>query len=485
VAKPKSAAPPPAEAAQTALGVVRHERRPCGAGADLPLAERRVLWRERLAKASSVSFALQVYTDALSACEAARWDERTLLLVYIVDNLGSVRDRVELWRALLKISPAAADAVYRFLLLRVQTAEDLKALHDALGLERIDPSMLEALLRKARTPSERLDLLRGSAERFKDDTELALLVLDAYEDVRDDAGGRAYARSLRRRVDATAHVRTQVGEYYLRLAARETAPVADRDAEEARRTFGELVEFAPEDPLARRRLGDLLRAHGWYEEAARQYETLSALTPDDSSVQLLRALAANGMGHVEEAVRWAEKAASSESEDGGSPLSTAAHAQASTWLAWARHDALAAGRAEEAERLRSRAARFAKRDSSQARVIVSWAHPELRPALWVQSADALAPASDNLPLYGIAQAFLPEPANVEVRLDPEDAASAARLDVKAVVTAILHEGTSDERIARLEIGFRDADRKPLERVALHFERGELAIVQPKLNREAP
>jgi Ca-activated chloride channel family protein len=444
-----------------------------------------VLWRERLAKASSVSFALQVYTDALSACEAVRWNERALLLVYMVDNLGSVRDRVELWRALLKISPAAADAVYRFLLLRVQTAEDLKALHDALGLERIDPNMLEALLRKARTPSERVDLLRGSAERFKDDTELALLVLDAYEDARDDAGGRAYARSLRRRVDATAHVRTQVGEYYLRLAARDTPPLAERDAEEARRTFGELVEFAPEDPLARRRLGDLLRAHGWYEEAARQYETLSALTPDDSSVQLLRALAANGMGHVEEAVRWAEKAASAEAEDGGSPLSTAAHAQASTWLAWARRDAFAAGRIEEAERLRSRAARFAKRDSSQARVIITWSHPELRPALWVQSADALAPASDNLPLYGVAQAFLSEPANVEVRLDPEDAASAARLDAKAVVTAILHEGTTDERIARLEIGFRNVDRKALERVALHFERGELAIVQPKLNREAP
>jgi hypothetical protein len=31
------------------------------------------------------------------------------------------------------------------------------------------------------------------------------------------------------------------------------------------------VEFAPLDELARRRLGDLYRAHGWFEDAYRQY----------------------------------------------------------------------------------------------------------------------------------------------------------------------------------------------------------------------
>jgi Ca-activated chloride channel family protein len=63
-----------------------------------------------------------------------------------------------------------------------------------------------------------------------------------------------------------------VAEYYLRLAGRGQGRGSERDAEEARRTFGEIVEFAPEDPLARRRLGDLLRAHGFYAEALRQYE---------------------------------------------------------------------------------------------------------------------------------------------------------------------------------------------------------------------
>jgi Ca-activated chloride channel family protein len=370
--------------------------------------------------------------------------------------------------------------VYRFLLLRVQTAADLKELHDALGLVRIEPSILSALLKKAASNAERLSLLRGAAERFPDDTELALLVLDAYEDAHDDAGGRAWARRLRRRVDASTHVRSNVGEYYLRLGAREGAAPAQRDAEEARRTFGELVEFAPEDPLSRRRLGDLLRAHGWYEEALRQYQTLSELTPDDPSVPLLLAAAANGMGRVEEAVRWAQKVADAGAPDGSSPVSLAGRAQASTFLAWARLEAGRAGRSEEVERLRTRAARLAAGESSGhagVRFIVTWEHPELRPSLWTNALGSAMPAPDNLPLYGVAQAFVPEspPPLLELRLDPEDAARAARLDAKAVLTAIVNEGSANEHIARLELGFRDEQQRAVSRLTVRFEHGELRV----------
>src|SRR5690606_36225543 len=137
------------------------------------------------------------------------------------------------------------------------------------------PELLERLLKRATNKAERARLLRGVATRFSNDTELALDVLDAYEDAGDEASGRTWARSLRRRVDGTSHLRMHVGEYYLRLASRaETPEAAAADTAEARRTFGELVEFAPHDPLARRQLGDVLRAHGWFDEAQRQYETL-------------------------------------------------------------------------------------------------------------------------------------------------------------------------------------------------------------------
>jgi tetratricopeptide (TPR) repeat protein len=466
-----------------AIGAIGHAARPCGPGADLPLAERAALWRERLAPASHVLLVFQVYRAALHDCEAARWDERALLLVQMVERLRSVSERVALWRMLLDVSPAAADAVYRFLALRVQTPAELKELHQALGLTRVEPSLLADLLKKAATPAERVAVLRGTSQRFPDDAELALLVLDAYEDAGDEAGGRAWARKLRRRVDTTAHVRTSVGEYYLRLSARAKGPQAARDAEEARRTFGELVEFAPEDPLARRRLGDLLRAHGWYDEALRQYETLAELTPDDASVPLLRAGAAQGMGRTEEAVRWAEKAAAIGSPDEATELSLAARALASAFLGWSRMDALKGGRKEEAERLRTRAARLGSTGSANAgnvRFVLSWSHPDLRPALWTNALGAPMPAADNLPLYGVAQAYLPAaPAPVvELRLDQEDAERAARLGVEAVLTAVVNEGAADERLARLAIGFRGSDGKPRAKLVVRFEGDALVLEAP-------
>jgi Ca-activated chloride channel family protein len=415
-----------------------------------------------------------------------RWNERAALLVFIVDRLPNIGERVSLWRALLAVSPAAADAVYRSLLLRVQTAQDLKELHEALGLARIEPSILGTLLKRANSAGERLSLLRGAAERFPDDTELSLTVLDAYEDAHDDVGGRAWARRLRHRADASSHVRTNVGEYYLRLSTRANGAASARDAEEARRTFGELVEFAPDDPLARRRLGDLLRAHGWYEEALRQYQTLSELTPDDPSVPLLLAAAANGVGRVEEAVRWAQKVAESGAPDGSSQVSLAARALGSAFLAWARLDAAKAGRGEEVERLRTRAARLASDRSghSGVRFLLTWEHPELRPALWSNALGELMPAPDNLPLYGVAQAFVAEspPPLLELRLDPEDAERAARLDAKAVITAIVNEGASNERLVRIELGFRDG-AKAITRLGVRFEHGELRVETRESSKE--
>lgn len=455
------------------IGGVGHRPEPCGTGADLPLAERQILWQERLSQGTGATHGLDVYQYAVSRCEASNWRERSALLIQIVNRLDRVTDQVALWRSLLTLSPAAADAVFRLMLLRVQTSADLRSLHDALGFERIDPDLLAVLLKKGDTPVERLKLLRGAAERFPEDTELALSVLDAYEDAGDDAGGRAWARKLRRRVDATSHLRTSVAEYYFRLAARQSKSAGERDAEEARRTFGEIVEFAPEDPLSRRRLGDLLRAHGLYAEALRQYETLAELTPDDPSVPLLLAAAAQGTGKTEEAVRWLEKAAGTASPEGGSSVAVAARALASAFLAWARDGST---NEDELERLRTRAARLAATTQGDGvRVILTWAHPELRGALWTNSLGTIMPAPDNLPLLGVAQAFVPANPGpvIEVRLDREDAARAARLDLKAVVTVLVDEGTPQERIVRREVGFRGDNDAPLDRVRLRLEGGHL------------
>jgi tetratricopeptide (TPR) repeat protein len=478
---PASAKPPDPDVPRKATPVPGHERVRCDAAADLPLSERLVLWRERLATARSVEHALHQFQRAMQSCEANDWRERTVLLVEVVESLRATSDRVALWRALLATSPGAADVVFRLLLQRVRTASDLKQLHEALGIERIQPDLLSSLLAKATSPHERLTLLRGAAQAFPDDTELALLVLEAYEDVGDEAGGRAYARQLRRRVDATAHLRIHIGEYYLRLSRHGSPTARAQDADEARRAFGELVEFAPEDPLARRWLGDLLRAHGFFDEARRQYQTLAELTPGDPAVALLLATAEQGLGKTEEAVRFAEKAAASGSSDGLCPLSTGARAFASAALAWARIDARAFQRADELARLRERAERFALRHAEKrVRVIVTWSHPEIKPTLWFSTPTGMSVATDNMPLLGIAQAFpLATPKRaVELRLHPETARRAARIGATALVTLIEAEGHADERLARLEVKFGDRNGQPRPRVVVRCENGSLEEETP-------
>ncbi len=463
------------EGSQSSHSIARvgHRPIPCGAGADLPLSERRTLWRERLAGAS-VDRAVSVYSSALRDCEAANWRERALLLVLMVDSLPDVMNRVQLWRTLLRVSPGAADAVYRFLALRVRTAEQLRELHQALGFQQVEPEILEALLKRGRTPQEKLTLLRGTAEKYPDDSELALRVLDAYEDARDEAGGRAWARKLRARFDATSHLRTSVGEYYLRLA-KKGGEVGKRDETEGLRTFGEIVEFAPEDPLARRHLGDLLSAHGWHDQALRHYQTLERLTPDDPTVKLLLARAAHGTGKTERAVRLAEQAAGGSAPDSRQPAMIASRALSSAFLADARIASQKGKKKDELARLRGRAARLrAKQAGAGRRVILVWSHPELRPTLWTNALGAMMPAADNLPLLRVAETHVPSEVSptVEIRLDEQDALVAARLGLSAVLFILEDEGEDNEAIHRLNIDFSSEKRKRSDVVTLTFDSGK-------------
>jgi hypothetical protein len=194
----------------------------------------------------------------------------------------------------------------------------------------------------------------------------------------------------------------------------------------------------------------------------------------------LLAAASQGMGRVEEAVGWAEKAAAAGSPDATSALSRSAGAIAGAFLAWARDEAVRAGRTDDAEKLLARTRRVAGADATghgdRVRFLLTWSHPELHPALWTTTLGDPTPSPDNFPLFGVAEAKVPmaPDVNVELRLDPEDAARAARLGLKAVVTAITSEGTADERVARLEVGFGTV-AAPTDQVTVSLANGELRM----------
>ncbi len=432
-------------------GEIGHRALLCGPAASVPLEDRVALWKERLSKVSgNVSGVLAVYRNALAMCEAPSWRERSRLLSLMVDAMGNVRGQVQLWRALAS-ERGTGDAVYGMILVRIRSANDMRELHDALGLRTIDDKALAAALKEAKTPSQLVQKLRGLAAMWPDDMSLSLRLMDALEDAGDIAGARDFARELRRKPDADASVRTAVGELYVRLAGKGGT---EADRQEGLRTFGEIVEFGADDPVARRRLGDLLRAHGYYEQAARQYETLEQLMPDDATVPLLRAAASQGLGKIEEAVRWAEKAAGANAPDGASGSAKTARAIALTYLAWAWDDARKAKNDDLASRLLLRTKQQLGTGKTEGiRLSLAWAHPDFHPVLWTDALGAMMPAADGDALLGIAQSYVPGSRKVaiEIRFEPEAARVAARFGLEATLTAVIAEGTNDERVVRVPL----------------------------------
>ncbi len=427
----------------------------CGDAARVSLEERVALWSERLAQVRDQAPAVAaVYSRALRQCEASSPRERVRLLTLMLDAMSTVRGQVELWR-LMRDQLGAADLLYRGILARTKTAAQIRELHDALGLRSVDPGVLAKAVADAKDPGQRVAKLRALRDQFPDDLVLALRLLDALEDAGDGAGARALAGELRARPDAEAGVRTAVGELYLRLAGR-SAVAGERAAAiaEARRAFGEIVEFSPADPVARRRLGDLLRAHGWHAEARRQYETLAQLTPDDTAVALLIAAAAQGEGRLEEAVRWTEKGIDAGAPDVAQGPAVTARTFATTFLAWGRLDA--AAREKEREALAARARRLLKAPVTQAaRVTLTFTHPDFHPTLWSNALGAPMPAATGDLTLGIAEAVVPlrDDAAVEVRVDPAELEAAGRLGVEAVLTVVFAELDRGERIVRVPIRY--------------------------------
>ncbi|MGC4092815.1 MAG: AgmX/PglI C-terminal domain-containing protein [Polyangiaceae bacterium] len=430
----------------------------CSAAASVPLESRVPLWRERLAKvANDADGVAEVYRGALRDCEAPTFRERSRLLALMLDVMPGVARKVALYQVMLG-DLGAADVLYRALLARVRTPAEMRELHGALGLTSFDALLLEKLIQSTPDARQRAARLNALILEFPDDFALALALLDALEDAGELGSLRDAARRLRERRDADANVRTAVGELYFRLAAREQA-TSDKEfwLAEARRALGEIVEFAPDDPVARHRLGDLLLSHGFFADAKRQYETLAELVPDDSKVLALLAAAAQGRGQLEEALKWLDRGAAAETPEASAGLSV--RALSATYLAWARADARQQSHAEELSALIARSARvLGKAEAGKppsVRASLTWSHPELHPTLWSNALGTLMPATDGDVTLGIAQVNLPErdASVIEVRLEPRDLAHVARLGAQATLTVVFDELADSEKVVREVIRF--------------------------------
>ncbi len=409
----------------------------CSDAAAVTLAERIPLWRERLGAHAGVSGALSVLRDARRSCELPSWSDEVALLRLITTAHGSVDDAIALARA---AQGGAKRWLQQQAMRAMARAGDLSRVGE-LGLGRLDPSQLTQMLTTATDPAARRALLQTLARRFPDDLDLMLLTLDAASAAGDADEVHRTAQRLRSDPRADARVRTAVGE----------ALLAVHDEPEARRAFSEIVEFAPDDPFARQRLGDIALSHGWADEAYRQFQTLASSQSDAPEILVRVAWAARMLGRLDEAIRLAERVTAESAPGARAPLIEAVVAWVACELAIASNDP--ALPAASVPQLRARWRRSpAAQGAGAVRAVLRWTHPDDGAELWVtlpgapsQRADVVASA---VPLEATTLAERPTALSLEVRRG-----GGARPRGTADLIVLWAEGTADERLLRTTVTF--------------------------------
>jgi Ca-activated chloride channel family protein len=434
-----------------------HAPQRCSPASRQPLRARTQLWRERLGANPGVDGALSVWRRARGGCEVPGWRDRRALLSLMLSSAGGATQMVALWHA-FDGDPGTQAFLRREILGRVQSAEDLRIVHQGLGeIGGVDWTAVETLLGKAPDLQKKVAVARDLLRRWPDDGRLEVRLFSLFEEAGELREARRLAAAIREDEYADARARTLVGEFYLR----------QHDEAAAKRAWSEIVEFAPFDPYARRWLGDLYRAAGWYSEAERQYETLAKLTPDDEGVQILLAAAAAGAGKVDEALRLEGRVAS-----GSEPGSAGGNARwALLWsgvrLAAMRKEARDAHDADRLAKLAQRSNRSGVlREAGAFRAVLTWSHPDAGLELWTSFPEApIARPEDLGSEYGIeswnVERLWPGAMQVEVRQTAEPGLRT----VKADLWLIWNEGKQNERIEHRVLDLGKTKRAVAFRIA--------------------
>ena len=350
----------------------------CSAASRAYLTTRRVLWRERLGSHSGVEGGMTVWREADARCELRSWLDRRALLDLLRPHAGNTAQQVDLYHRFDASTYQSEVQSYlrREILRAVRTEDDVRAAQAGLALDGgIDPELLAQELKKTKTVAEQIAVVRQFLALSPDALALKLRLLGLLEQTGQKDEARRLIEKLRSDPGADAAVRQAVGEFLLRTG----------DGAEAARAFSEIVEFAPFDPWGRRRLGDLYRAHKFYEPAYREYQVLGWLVPQDESVLLLLADAAAGLGRSDEALRLtgrvAEAVGARAAEHGTSAWARVLYA---VRLARLRKEAQAKGEKNLLGQLQVRGRSDGLSGyAGKLLVAVTWAHPDANLQLYL------------------------------------------------------------------------------------------------------
>ncbi|MCX4245882.1 VIT domain-containing protein [Paraliomyxa miuraensis] len=308
--------------------VVRGRQLPCSDASARRLAQRRVLWEQRLMRLSTMTESLEVYEASAGGCEVGSWRDQRAFLELLQARARTEAD-VALVLAHFGDEPDAARYLARALLRRLVDPSMVAAVHNALFGALVDWDEVDARVVLAESVDDKLGIVRDALLRSPGDPqgELRLIELLVVADRVSEAV--THGTRLREQGMMTPELAQSLGEVM----------VAHGQTEQAQRLFSEIVEFDPSSPQSRRLLGDIFLRHGWYDGAYRQYEDLVALSSTDPTAAIRLARAAAGTGRVDEALRTLRKLASGEGRPGADDPRRFARLHAAALLAVLLRDA--------------------------------------------------------------------------------------------------------------------------------------------------
>jgi len=416
-----------------------HKPKRCSAASLQPLANRAALWQERLRRKAGIHGAAEVWVDARRHCEAPRWRDRRTLLRLILNRLGSVTLMTRFTLRYGKyLGWGARTYLRRMIFARIRTAKDLRLANNAFYPGRdLSRAQIGKLLAGLRTDAARIQQLHTLSAQYPRNVEVKLQLLDLLELTKRYTAAVRICRSVVGNPYASARLRTAAGEFWARRGQHNLA----------KRVFSEIVEFRPTDPIARRRLGDLYRAFGWFDEAYRQYQTLAALAPHDGSVLLLMALAAAGTGRINEALRLEQRVAASAA--GSGDAARWALLWASLQLAGQRALARKKGDRKLLASLGALTRRAGVlRHARPLRVMLTWRHPDAAIELWGAHPGGRLQRADTLgPQYGIEAFGVRRPSKTGVyQLEVHRFPRMRNRQLSAELTVLWDEGGPQEKL---------------------------------------
>ena len=279
----------------------------CSDASARPLAQRVLLWQKRVKAAGDAGDLIERYRAARAACELNDWRaERTFLelLQRKVTNEGAA----SILLAHFAGRPDVQRHVAKLILRRAVDVRLVAAVERTLFGGSVDWAAVDRELSAIEAVDRRIEKLREAIAKAPEDPNggMRLVKLLVEAERKDEAV--ALGRRLRDQGLLTPGIARGLGDVLARAG----------HAEEAVRTYSEIVEFDPESVPSRRLLGDIYLGHAWYEPAYRQYRTITELDDTDPLGFLRLAAAAAGTGRVDEALRIERKVANAQGTPGPS-----------------------------------------------------------------------------------------------------------------------------------------------------------------------